>query len=911
MIPKIIHQTWIDENIPAKNRFCVQSWKRLNPDYEYKFWTNEILIRFVEKEYPHYLNLLWKFKLGIQLADFFRLLILYHYGGIYVDIDFECLKPINTWELDDSKINFAYEPKEHRLDSYSIICNALICSPKRLESLIELIDSGEPIIDENPYEVMNSYGPWRCTNFYVENLNFRDNVNIIPTDLYYPIPDIFHETLYYDNNVRDKYIEKIEKKDFGNSNAVHYWDHSNVDKPSILKGLYHVYHANAEKEVIDLKNITLVCIDTISSNEEKCHTAIIKSTENIQFNSVKYFTYDIKNKLKGIEYIKIPELECINDYSKFCLTELHKYIDTDFCLIIQHDGYVINPTSWNSKFLDFDYIGAPWSDPLFKHKVGNGGFSLRSKKLLETTSRIFKNYPNIKIKNTVWENDILKEDWLICNAYYDEMIQEGIKFADIDTASCFSVEHPHSKMKPNPFGFHDRFKKSNIEISAIVHYSTLDLCFLKTNLKQLSKISSEIIVPICTHLFTGEVEDQQKLNESLDIIKTFPKATAYMFDWHGNIPNTGYYHNLSRKLGTEIAINDWLLFVDCDEILDEDVKPWVENYINRNPNCGGFWFTCYWYFRTPNYVANQLEGAGLLVKKEFCKWNLGIRDERQQLFNKIPNMLNGELIRIGTPEKVFMHHFSWVRSKEDMLRKVKNWGHREDKDWCSLVESEFSHPFNGTDFVHNYSYRPTDNKFNIKSMKYLITGHPRCGTCFMSKLFKYNGFDVGHEFMGENGTSNWQYAIPNDKCFPWTVNNRQVYDFDMVIHNVRDPYAAIPSIVFTETPRKGENSWRTVSEEFRRKYIQFPDTNVIENAVHSYLGWNLIIEKQNPDSAVRIEYAVEDLDLGFEDLADKKVNSREHKSLTKADWESIPETLMKQLDEFCIKYKYPILSTRI
>lgn len=210
---------------------------------------------------------------------------------------------------------------------------------------------------------------------------------------------------------------------------------------------------------INLKNITLVCIDTISSNEEKCHTAITKSTENIQFNSVKYFTCNIKNKLKGVEYIKILELKCIKDYSKFCLVELNKYINTNYCLIIQHDGYVINPTSWNSKFLDFDYIGAPWSDPLFKHKVGNGGFSLRSKKLLETTARIFKNYPNIKIKNKVWPNDVLSEDWLICNSYYDEMIHEGIKFADIDTASCFSVEHPHSKMKLNPFGFHGNFVK--------------------------------------------------------------------------------------------------------------------------------------------------------------------------------------------------------------------------------------------------------------------------------------------------------------------------------------------------------------------------------------------------------------------------------------------------------------------
>ena len=196
-------------------------------------------------------------------------------------------------------------------------------------------------------------------------------------------------------------------------------------------------------------------------------------------------------------------------------------------------------------------------------------------------------------------------------------------------------------------------------------------------------------------------------------------------------------------------------------------------------------------------------------------------------------------------------------------------------------------------------------------MKYLIIGHPRCGTGFMSKLFSKNNLEVGHEKMEENGTSDWQYAIPNEKCFPWTTGNREDYNFDMVIHNVRDPFTAIPSIVFTETPFPTERSWRTVSEGFRRKYVQFPDNNVIENAVHSYLGWNMIIERQKPDKVVRIEHAIEDLELQFEDLGDKKVNSREHKSLTKSDWGLLEEDEMKQLDDFCIKYKYPLLSKRI
>ena len=199
-------------------------------------------------------------------------------------------------------------------------------------------------------------------------------------------------------------------------------------------------------------------------------------------------------------------------------------------------------------------------------------------------------------------------------------------------------------------------------------------------------------------------------------------------------------------------------------------------------------------------------------------------------------------------------------------------------------------------------------------MKYLIIGHPRCGTGFMSKLFTKNNLEVGHEKMGANGTSDWQYAIQDAKCFPWTSGVRINYQFDKTIHNIRDPFTAIPSIVFTETPDFGEQSWRTVSEQFRRKYVKFPDTNAFENAAHSFLGWNQIIENQNPDLTVRIEHAFEDLkelEVITENLGDKKVNSRQHNDMTKSQWNQIPENIIDMLEDFCTKYKYESLKKRL
>ena len=59
------------------------------------------------------------------------------------------------------------------------------------------------------------------------------------------------------------------------------------------------------------------------------------------------------------------------------------------------------------------------------------------------------------------------------------------------------------------------------------------------------------------------------------------------------------------------------------------------------------------------------------------------------------------------------HHYSWVRTEEEMLRKVQSWGHRGDREWVSLVKKEFSAPFQGTDFVHGYQFQTVEPLFEI------------------------------------------------------------------------------------------------------------------------------------------------------------------------------------------------------
>lgn len=174
---------------------------------------------------------------------------------------------------------------------------------------------------------------------------------------------------------------------------------------------------------------------------------------------------------EGIEYIPITKLTK-EEYCHFFLYELNNYIDSDFCLTIQSDGFIIDGNHWDDNFLDYDYIGAPWLNFKEQNCVGNGGFSLRSKKFLECCKNLqYKR--DIQFQPHIKAGDLITpEDWFCCVYHYNTMRKNGIKFADIDTAYNFSVEHPSFFKQYNrndittykSFGFHGTFNKAGMNL---------------------------------------------------------------------------------------------------------------------------------------------------------------------------------------------------------------------------------------------------------------------------------------------------------------------------------------------------------------------------------------------------------------------------------------------------------------
>jgi len=216
---------------------------------------------------------------------------------------------------------------------------------------------------------------------------------------------------------------------------------------------------------LELNDITLLTVTSVDLGSAA--NALLISSEYCKFGSIKMLSPTRPISLhKTIEHVAIPPIDSVG-YSKFIIEELHKFVDTEFCLCIQSDGFVINPTQWTNDFLKYDYLGAPWPSAVNidigpigkfyfdKNRVGNGGFSLRSKKFLEVCSRIKFDELNFPTKS---------EDVIICHFLYEEMLRAGIKFAPIDLASKFSVESLIENQNSNletSFGFHGKHWLSN------------------------------------------------------------------------------------------------------------------------------------------------------------------------------------------------------------------------------------------------------------------------------------------------------------------------------------------------------------------------------------------------------------------------------------------------------------------
>jgi len=227
--------------------------------------------------------------------------------------------------------------------------------------------------------------------------------------------------------------------------------------------------------MINLPSVTLVCLTSIDL--PKAIMSIKHCCQYIKFADVKLITHENIETDGTFKVEKSPKFNNLQMYSDYLLGNLTQHFETTHCLHIQMDGLVSNPYMWTDEYLNYDYIGAPWSSHLVgdilnkislgqdqngtpfetniptlkdynvqNYRVGNGGFSLRSKKLCDLTKKYVGKYPN------------KSEDCIMCFYEKGELVNNGIKYAPAELAGKFSVEYPTefniNKDISRTFGFH-------------------------------------------------------------------------------------------------------------------------------------------------------------------------------------------------------------------------------------------------------------------------------------------------------------------------------------------------------------------------------------------------------------------------------------------------------------------------
>jgi hypothetical protein len=235
---------------------------------------------------------------------------------------------------------------------------------------------------------------------------------------------------------------------------------------------------------VSIADTTLVAIDC--RHPRLAARALQLSLAQCSFQRAKLLTDDASASAyldPRVELVLIPPLRSGADYSRFVLFDLLAHIDTAFVQLVQWDGYVSRGAAWRAEFHDYDYIGARWYFHNDGRDVGNGGFSLRSRRLLEALQGLAL--------------DLRKpEDHLICREHRGALeLNHGIRFAPAALADAYAFEG----VLPTgaEFGFHRVFNLPYIHGEAAlaelmaalpdadyVNESAVTMVFILTRLKR-------------------------------------------------------------------------------------------------------------------------------------------------------------------------------------------------------------------------------------------------------------------------------------------------------------------------------------------------------------------------------------------------------------------------------------------
>lgn len=252
-----------------------------------------------------------------------------------------------------------------------------------------------------------------------------------------------------------------------------------------------------------MKNLTIVAVDTsykaLTAKAIDQTLAVTKAEKVLVLSDTDFYP--------GSDWV---EIEPINqrEYSRIVFKELTPFIETDHFMVIQYDGMPIDETYWDEDYLKFDYIGAPWPWGPIDRRNGNGGFSLRHRKIAELCAD-----PKLEWDPEGYGDNNYMEDIHICNMYRDYLISQGVVFAPYQLAKKFSAEIPGGKYPT--YGFHGT-------LCLPYYLSDEHMTFYIDNLLD-SQFHSEVQTRLIFGLYLAERYDhvEQMMDRATNIIPDF------------------------------------------------------------------------------------------------------------------------------------------------------------------------------------------------------------------------------------------------------------------------------------------------------------------------------------------------------------------------------------------------------
>lgn len=190
--------------------------------------------------------------------------------------------------------------------------------------------------------------------------------------------------------------------------------------------------------MLAMPDVSLVVVETMA--HELARLAVEDCLKVAEFGDVFVYSDDLeKLKVPGARNQVVENWPTKIGCGRFSTFEIAKPVHTSHILFLEWDAGIVDQTRWRSDFLEFDYIGAPWwyTDG---RNVGNGGFSLRSKRLVDFLSANRDGFPAVT-------------DDSLCR-HYRHALEEagGFRWAPDDVARDFAFEClPPTGMN---FGFH-------------------------------------------------------------------------------------------------------------------------------------------------------------------------------------------------------------------------------------------------------------------------------------------------------------------------------------------------------------------------------------------------------------------------------------------------------------------------